>query len=121
MSNWILGKSIDSSSDDNLEELESFSGHLVHLEYPRCVIAVGNVDLLNHRDSFSISPDAGYFMANETKGFSLVLTEWLDEPLADTKKVADLLFAAASHYSIKLDDELEATQSIHKVKSCDDA
>ena len=108
MCNWILGRSIDSNREDELEASENFRGYLVHLEYPRCIVAVGNLELLNEKDAFSLSPDAGYFFSNECRGFSLVLTEWLDDPVADAKEVSDYLFAAASHYCIVLEDAAES-------------
>ncbi len=107
MSNWILGRSIDSTREDELDTSENFVGYLIHLEYPRCLVALGNLELLNEKDSFSLSPDAGFFFANESKGFSLVVMEWLDEPIADANQVANLLYHAASHYSIQLEEMME--------------
>ncbi len=107
MSNWILGKTIDSTKEYEISTSENFLGYLVQLEHPRCLIAVGNKKMVNEGHLFSVSPDAGFFFCNESKDFSLIILEWLDQENIESDLAAKLLYSAASHFSIKLEEDAE--------------
>ena len=104
-SNWILGNSIDSTKEDPAIQSDKFVGYLVHLEYPRCVMAVGEVDFaleasLNYEDG------SGYFFQNKTQNFQMVLLEWLDDPVENAEDILSLFYSASSHYCVNLQNEL---------------
>jgi hypothetical protein len=104
-SNWILGNSIDSTKEDPAIKSDKFVGYLINLEYPRCVIAVGEVDFALETE-LEYEPGSGYFFQNKTQNFQMVLLEWLDDPVENAEDILSLFYSASAHYCVKLQDEV---------------
>lgn len=107
--NWIMGKSIDSRVDNILSESEKFISYIVSLDFPRCVIAVGELGL-GEENLFDLPEDAGWRYANHNAGFELTILEWLDDGPVSTDTIQNTLYEAATHYVLTTQDEMSATE-----------
>ncbi|NDV52890.1 hypothetical protein [Salipiger sp. PrR003] len=104
MSNWIIGSDMNSGVKGICKNVPELRHYLVHLEHPRCIVAIGDIGLgAVLAPQLDVNP---YFYKNRTQDFELVLLEGIDEDITDLKEIQTLFYDAATHYCIHTQDAL---------------
>jgi hypothetical protein len=107
--NWIIGKSIDARVDADLSVSDKFIGYMVKLDFPKCLIAVGEIGL-GEENLFDLSEEAGWRYANHNAGFELTILDWLDDGQVNVDGIQSILYEAATNYVLAAQDEMEASK-----------
>lgn len=107
--NWIIGKSIDARLDVDLSVSDKFIGYMVKLDFPQCLIAVGEIGL-GDDNLFDLPEDAGWRYANHNAGFELTILEWLNDGQVIIDDIQSILYEAATNYVLATQDEMVASK-----------
>lgn len=128
-SNWILGSSIDSRYQEEYEKSDKFVGYLVHLAFPRCVIAVGkqnfiaeiSADQQGIAEQMRSKEDRGFYYRNKSTGTEMLVVRWLDERIYEDDIALQLFYEASSHYGNLVQDMLDEALEIPDQEECHEA